>query len=100
MPPRSRHRLGRPPPGPRDAAAHAPTAERSERPTGTAGTRSGLTPPPQSEKRRLSVAGALPLPPVRHRSVAHPAGRVAEELRVKSGDVAADRLAHGPQAAV
>ena len=29
-PPRSRHRLGRPPSGPRDAAASAPTAERSE----------------------------------------------------------------------
>src|SRR4051812_20327811 len=35
--------IGTPPPGPRDAAAPAPTAERSERPTGAAGTKSGLT---------------------------------------------------------
>ena len=38
------------PSGPRDAAAPAPTAERSGRPTGAAGTGSGSTPQPQSEK--------------------------------------------------
>src|SRR4051794_12958204 len=54
------------PPGPRATAASPPTAEGSGRPAGAAGTGSGLTPRPRSE-RLVHVflhRGALPAPGV------------------------------------
>src|SRR4051812_20538807 len=57
LPRRSSSRLGRPPSEPHDAAAAAPTAERSERPTGAAGTRSGLTSPALFREEKALIQG-------------------------------------------